>query len=114
MVKNLVFHLVNYNDEVIDSFSYYRDTIIFDDDNIYFTIMKMPDYYELYINAMDYANHKHKAFKEEFIKPLLDEDGYIRRNNFGNEHTTIICGIEIRYRIIDEFDINLEQNIYGK
>lgn len=109
MIKNLVIHFVNYENEMTDSFAYYADAIMFDDDHIGLTVRKMPNGYELYICTLEYADDNHTKFKERFIKPLLDDKGYIKGTNFGKEHYAQIEDIEIRYVILNEFNINFEQ-----
>ena len=106
MIKNLVIHFVNYENEMTDSFAYYADAIMFDNDHIGLTVRKMPNGYELYICTLEYADTK---FKEQFIEPLLDDKGFIRGTDFGKEHYAQIGDIEIRYVILNEFNINFEQ-----
>lgn len=109
MIKNLVIHFVNYENKMTDSFAYYADAIMFDDDHIGLTVRKMPNGYELYICTLEYANVDHTIFKELFIKPLLDDKGSIKGENFGNEHYAQSEDVEIRYVILNEFNINFEQ-----
>lgn len=109
-MKDLTIHFVNYENEMTDSFAYYADAIMFDDDHIGLTVRKMPNGYELYISTLEYADSNHTRFKEQFIKPLLDDKGYIKGTNFGKEHYAQIGGIEIRYVILNEININFEQN----
>lgn len=109
-MKNLVIHFVDYANEMTESFAYYADAIMFDDDHIGLTVRKMPNGYELYICTLEYANDNHTRFKELFIKPLLDNKGFIKGTNFGNEHYAQFGNIEIRYVILNEININFAQS----
>ena len=104
MEKKLVIHLVNYANGITDPFAYYADAIMFDNDHIGLTVRIMPNGYELCISTLEYTNDNHTRFKELFIKPLLDNKGFIKGTNFGNEHYAQFENIEIRYVILNEFN----------
>lgn len=50
---------------------------------------------------------KCKVFKNKFINPLLDENGYIKEECYGVIQTTNLDGKDIRYVLIK--DPNIEQ-----
>lgn len=110
MEKKLVIHFISYENEMMDRFAYYADAIMFDDEHIGLTVRKMPNGYNLYVSTLEYADARHRKFKEKFIVPLLDDKGYIKGNNYGKGYYTQFGDIEIRYVILNEININFEQS----
>lgn len=108
-MKHINIHFIDYMNGMLDGIEYYKDAIIFDDKHIGFTVLRLPQEYDLYINTHEYANDNHRVFKTKFINPVLDDRGYIANCNYGIRFFTVINGIEISYVISNEFNINFEQ-----
>ena len=104
MEKKLVIHFISYENEMMDRFAYYADAIMFDDEHIGLTVRKMPNGYNLYVSTLEYADARHRKFKEKFIEPLLDDDGFIKEENFGKEFKAKFIGVDVNYVILNEFN----------
>ena len=104
MEKKLVIHLVKYSIETISSMTYYANAVIFDNNHIWRTLWILPNGYELNVCTKPYTDSSHSIFKEKFIEPLLDDDGFIKEENFGKEFKAKFIGVDVNYVILNEFN----------
>ena len=104
MEKKLVIHLVKYSSETISSMPYYANAVIFDNNHIFRTVWIMPDAYELNICTIPYTDSSHSIFKEKFIEPLLDDDGFIKEEYFGKRILAKFPVFDVNYVILNEFN----------
>ena len=104
MEKKLVINLVKYSSEIINSMPYYANAVIFDNNHIFRTVWIMPDGYELNICTKPYTDSSHSIFKEKFIEPLLDDDGFIKEENFGKEIKVKFPVFDVNLVILNEFN----------
>lgn len=104
MEKKLVIHFVKCSSETINSMTYYANAVIFDNNHIWRTLWIMPDGYELNICTIPYTDSSHSIFKEKFIEPLHDDDGFIKEENFGKEFKAKFVALDVNYVILNEFN----------
>lgn len=97
-------HLVKYSSETINSMTYYANAVIFDNNHIFRTVWLMPDGYELNICTIPYTDSSHSIFKEKFIEPLLDDDGFIKEENFGKRILVKFPVFDVNLVILNEFN----------
>ena len=104
MEKKLVINLVKYSIEIINSMPYYANAVIFDNNHIFRTVRIMPNGYELNIYTIPYTDSSHSIFKEKFIEPLLDDDGFIKEEYFGKRILAKFPVCDVNYVILNEFN----------
>lgn len=104
MEKKLVIHFVKYSSETISSMPYYANAVIFDNNHIFRTVWIMPDVYELNVCTKPYTDSSHSIFKEKFIEPFLDDDGYIKDENFGKTLKVKFPVFDVNLVILNEFN----------
>lgn len=83
---------------------YYANAVIFDNNHIFRTVWIMSDGYELNICTIPYTDSSHSIFKEKFIEPLLDDDGFIKEEYFGKRILAKFPVFDVNYVILNEFN----------